>query len=204
MLEPVETLNLRLEEVFGIDTISGQAIWRIVWSDDQYEWRLSEYTPDGVKLLVPKVQWLPKYKQWIPHAWVLEQLVLVPDTSIAELPAEKMSYEPMFPFFDPLMRPIAPTWVMAEYVIQNVNALKGKKPAVYKDPDAGLNAEQLAEQKKEKLDQLTKALYPDETDISDALTYREGTVIDKTDYWEKEDAKTIENRVAQLKLSLKH
>lgn len=165
-LEKVEVLNTRLKEVYGIDTITGLAMWRIVWSNDQYEWRLSEYTPEGIKLIQPKVQWLPKYKQWIPDCYVLEQLVLVPSVSQQELPEARMSYEPMYPFKDPQLNSIAPTWVGCQFVISHVEMLKGKgKPTVYKDPEAGLKPQEILEQKNERLKEIENALYGDESDL---------------------------------------
>jgi hypothetical protein len=43
LTEKIESINNQLIELYGIDTITGQAMWRVVWSEDQFEHRLGTY-----------------------------------------------------------------------------------------------------------------------------------------------------------------
>src|SRR5689334_9373374 len=96
LVEKIEVLNSRLVDHFGIDTVTGDAIWRIVFSEDQFEKRLGTYddiTKGGIYLrTVTEVREVPKYRQWIHKKYILERLVLVPETNLPELPCLKQSY----------------------------------------------------------------------------------------------------------------
>src|SRR5438132_917466 len=109
LVETIEALNNRLQDHFGIDTVTGQAIWRIVFSDDQFEMRLTDCTPEGLQLLTPVMKLLPKYKQWIREKYVLERLVIVPDINSNEV-STKVSYEPIWTFQDKNENYLPPKW----------------------------------------------------------------------------------------------
>jgi hypothetical protein len=49
--EDVKIINRRLKDIFGMDSVSGEAMWRVSWSNDQYEKRLTNYTPENVCVL---------------------------------------------------------------------------------------------------------------------------------------------------------
>ena len=176
--DSIKLINQVLIDSYGIDTISGEPMWRVVWSEDQYEHRLSDYTPSGIKLIYPKVQWLPKYKQWMPNTYVLERLVVIPDVSVPELPATKTSYEPMHPFVDKDKNPLPPTIQVARFIVDLVYATSGKgKVNVYKDPEAGLTQEQMIEQRNDRVKSLQQELYGNETAAGDALAHHHGVVV---------------------------
>lgn len=181
----VNRINRSLIDNFGIDSSTGRPMWRIVWSDDQFEMRLTEYTDEGFKLLHPEVRELPKYRQWIPHMWVLENLCVVPDMNNRELPAVKLSYEPLFPFHDMHGNPTQPTYEACEFVIQMINAAKGKSPIREKDPEGETVEEQLA-MKRQRIDGLVQDIFGDETDVSDHLARQTGVVISNTNNLIKE------------------
>src|SRR5215471_806676 len=127
LLQEVQEVNKLLVKHFGIDSITGQAMWRVVWSDDQYEKRLSTHTKDGFQLLYPEVMELPKYP-WVKSRWTLERLVLIPDIHVDELPTQKMSYEPMYPFENAYTHDaIKPSFEACKFVIDSVYAVLGKK-----------------------------------------------------------------------------
>ena len=90
LTEPVDSINKQLVDHFGTDTITGLAMWRVVFSEDQFEKRLGTYddfTPSGIYLrTVTEVREVPKYRQWIKRKYVLENLVLIPDINKKELP----------------------------------------------------------------------------------------------------------------------
>ena len=177
----VKKINRLLVDHFGIDTSTGQPMWRVVWSDDQYEKRLTDRIDSGLQLLHPEVRELPKYKQWIPHRWVLEQLVVVPYLNEKDLPATKLSYEPMFPFEDKQGNFLPPNFEACKFVVDLVNSAKGRSNmAKYKDPELEPGAQEA------KINRIEKELFGDENDVTDALAYKEGVAINNTDFKIKE------------------
>jgi len=114
--------NQQLKDFFGVDTASGKQMWRIVWSDDEYEMRLTEYSDGGVLLLRPEVRLLPKYKQWNAHRYVLEHLVAVPDINLIDIPTSKISYEPIYTFMDGNENYLPPNMFIAKYQINLVES----------------------------------------------------------------------------------
>lgn len=182
LTEPVEKINQQLSDRFGIDTITGLPMWRVVFSDDQFERRLGtydDYTPGGLYIrTVIEVRTVPKYRQWIHHKYVLESLVLIPEMNQKDLPATKMSYEPIYVFQTDKGDYLPPKMNACEFVIQTINAVKGiGKVNIYKDPEAGLSSKELLAQKNERINKLQEELFGNETDISDSLAHSEGIVV---------------------------
>jgi len=180
--EKIESLNRQLIDLYGIDTITGQAMWRIVWSEDQFEYRhgtYDDYTPSGIYLRsVTEVRYVPKYSQWIQNKYVLERLVAIPEISAGDLPATKMSYEPMYPFESNSHKYLPPRLDAAQFVIETVLSAQGKSSLVkYRDPVNGLVGEDYLEMKNKELDILQKELFGNETDIGDAIAHGEAIII---------------------------
>src|SRR5262245_31149745 len=100
--EKVETINRRLHDLYGETESQGERLpnFRIVWSEDQFEMRKTDYTDSGFRLLHPEVRKLPKYRQWITKKHVLERLTVVPFVNEHDLPDSKLSYEPIWVFED--------------------------------------------------------------------------------------------------------
>ena len=172
-MESVETLNARLEEYFGIDLISGQAIFRIVWSDDQTEKRKVERLDNGIQLLYPEVREVKKYP-YIQHLYLLERLVLIPDMNKEELAGQKMSYEPLWVYCDQNKNPLPPIWLATKFVVDTLYAAMGKK-SLAKYVDDELNT--TPEGREQKISGIQAELFGNETDTGDALAYREGVVV---------------------------
>jgi len=180
--ESIESLNHQLIDLYGVDTVTGQAMWRIVWSEDQFEHRygtFTDFTPSGLYIReVTETRYVPKYRQWIKEKYVLEQLVGIPEVSMKELPATKMSYEPIYPFQTDSGKYLPPRLDASKFVIDVLLAAQGKASlAKYKDPLAGLTAEQQVEIKNIELDNLQAELFGNETDTGDALAHREAIVV---------------------------
>jgi hypothetical protein len=155
-------INKQLIEHYGIDTEGTGPIWRLVWSDDQYEMRLTDCTPEGLQLLSPEVRLLPKYKQWVkPPCWVLERLVVVPDVNLHELPAVKKSYEPIHPFLNPRDgNAIEPVFRACKFLVDLIYASQGKSNmAKYVDE----LAKESPEEKAIRIDKLVDELFGDES-----------------------------------------
>lgn len=160
--EDVKRINKQLADNYGQDSISGQAIWRVSWSNDQWEKRLSEYTPEGLQMLHPEVQLLPKY-QHVRNRWILERLCLVPDVNIGELPTQKQSYECMYPFENAYTGDaLPPSYQAACFVIDCVYAAIGKKGLrKYVDDEAANPIESRAK----RIAELQEELFGDESSL---------------------------------------
>lgn len=180
--EKIETINKHLADLYGIDTITGQQMWRVVWSEDQYEHRYGTYedsTPSGLYLrTVTEVRYVPKYKQWIKEKYVLERLVLIPVINLADLPATKVSYEPMYPFETSSGQYLPPRLDAAQFIIETVLASQGKSSlSKYKDPLAGLSQAEFLEMKSKEIDKLQEELFGNETETGDALAHHEAITV---------------------------
>jgi hypothetical protein len=181
--EEIESINRRLVDHFGLDTSTNQPIWRVVWSEDQFEHRLGTYddfVPNTEIYLrtVTEVRYVPKYSQWLPNVYVLERLVVVPDNNIPELPATKLSYEPIYAFRTTSGIPLPPKFAAAKFAIDLIYAAQGKSSvAKYKDPDAGLDTEQQFEKKIEEIDTLQKELFGNESYVGDALAHKQAVIV---------------------------
>ncbi len=166
----IEHLNQFLRDCYGIETTSDRPMWRVVFSDDQYEKRLTKYTDSGIELLVPEVRELPKYKQWIHGKWILENLVVVPEMNKAELAEAKTSYECLFVFENDKGDALPPRIDVCQLIINIVGTAKGERfnAAKYKeDPEA--KAKELAE--------MEQYLHGNETDVTDALMFGTGVSV---------------------------
>jgi hypothetical protein len=160
--EDVKTINRLLKEHYGQDSISGQAMWRISWSNDQYEKRMTNFTPEGFELLTPQVFELPKY-QWVKDRWILERLCLIPDVHVGELPTQRQSYECMYPFQNAYTGDaLPPKYEAAQFVIDAVYAAMGKK-SMRKYVDEEENHP--VEVKEQRINKLVEELFGDESSL---------------------------------------
>lgn len=173
-MESIESLNKQLENIYGIDTMTGRVMYRIVFSDDQYEKRLTEYDDKGNPLFLPEVRELPKYRQWIQGKYILENLVYISNPEVErELAGQKLSYEPLFVFDDKDGNPLPPRFDVCQLVISALQAAKkGGGYVKYREGEA-------TEEREKAIQKLQEDLFGNETDTSDALKYREGVTVPK-------------------------
>ena len=174
LTESIATLNNQLIDLYGIDTITGIPMWRISWSEDQFEKRRMETTPAGVQLLYPQVFEVPKYS-YIKNKYVLERLVVIPPNNTDELPAAKLSYEPIWVYQNNEGGYLPPVLHATKFIIDSVYAAirQDGSMAKYKE-----SADSLSEEGKEaRIDSLRDELFGNETDAGDALAYHEGIVV---------------------------
>lgn len=154
-------INEQLREYFGVDTVSGEPIWRISWSNDQYEMRETDYTAEGLRLLSTEVRLLPKY-QWIKNRWILERLVAVPVFQVKELAGREVSYECMWKFQDRDEQAVDPKFEACKFIIDIIYAAQGKQPfPKYIDPES----EEPIEAQKKRIDDLVEQLFGDESNL---------------------------------------
>lgn len=169
LTESIESINQHLIDMFGIDTITGQPIWRVVWSEDQFEYRLGtydDYSDGGIYLrTVTEVRWVPKYRQWVPEKYVLERLVVVPVMNSDEIPDTKVSYEPLYVFEDKNGNYLPPKFEACEFVIKLIYSVQygDKSVARYKDPEDSVEAS--LEIKRKRIDKIQEELFGDESGL---------------------------------------
>ena len=175
--ESIDSINRQLRDLFGIDTVNGQSLWRVVWSDDQFENRLMEYTPSGMQLLLPEVVKVRKYS-YVNHRYVLERLVVVPVPDRRELADTHLSYEPMWVFQNEAKEYLPPRMDACKFIIDAVYAAMGNKSL--RKYIEGAEAD-----KESRVEKLTTELFGNETKVGDALAYKEGVVVPQN-YPEKE------------------
>lgn len=176
LTESIKSINEQLSNLFGTDTLTGLAIWRVAFSSTQYEKRLVDVTDSGVQLLTPEVRLVPKYN-YINDKYILEQLVLVPEVSQKELAGAKMSYEPLWTFEDNNGNYLPPTIQACKFVIDTVYTALGKAGhgPKYKDPDS--DPEEAVENRINRVKKLQEELFGNETQVSDSLAYHGGIVV---------------------------
>lgn len=166
----VERINNQLRDNYGIDTVTGQQMWRVVFSDDQTEKRIMKHSDGGIELAFPEAREVKKYP-WIRHKWGLEHLVLVPFHQQYELCGIKQSYEWMFTFDNSKGEPLPPKYEVCQYVINLIEVAKDNaQPNVAKyveDPEAA----------KKELAELEEYLHGNETDVADHLMYGTGVAV---------------------------
>lgn len=169
LTEKLNEINRQLKELFGIDTASTQPIWRIVWSEDQFEHRLGTYddiTPGGLYIrTVTEVRYVPKYRQWIHEKYVLERLVAVPDQNADELPTVKMSYEPIWVFEDKHGNYLPPKLEASKFIIDTIYAAQygTKNLKKYHDPENSQEAQ--LELQKKRVDNIMEELWGDQSSL---------------------------------------
>ena len=170
MTPEIERINNSLRDRYGIDTVTGQAMWRVVFSDDQTEKRMMTHSDGGILLLQPEAREVKKYR-WIKHKWGLEHLVLVPVVQQYELCGIKQSYEWMFTFDDKDGNPLPPKYEVCQYVINLIEmARDNAQPNVAKyieDPEAA----------KKELAEIEEYLHGNETEVADHLMFGSGVAV---------------------------
>lgn len=172
-MESLFNINRKLSDQYGRFDTTDYPLFRVVWSNDEFEKRLLTHTKDGFALANPVVLEVPKYKQWAADRYILESLVGVPEEQQFELGGRKFSYEPLWVFQDAQGNALPPNYHAIQIIIRSVqesiDRAKGIQAPKYKDPYANLTPEQYKEVKTLELDALERDLFGNETKIGDAL-----------------------------------
>jgi hypothetical protein len=148
-------------------------MFRIVWANDELEKRLIATLDSGIELLYPTVREVKKYP-YLKDLYVLERLVVIPDTNAHELPTQKLSYEPLWAYRGPDANPIPPVWEATKFIVDTLYAALGKKSmAKYVDSEENTTPEGMDL----RITKLAEELFGNETDTCDALRYKEGIVV---------------------------
>ncbi len=159
----IQEINRQLIDQFGVDTVTGQPMFRVSWADDQLEKRLVKHTDAGIELLFPEIIEKKKYN-YIKERWILERLCIIPEVNKAEIPANLLSYECMWNFEHAQTKGyIVPTYKACKFVVDMLYAAMGKESMgpKYVDPEK----DNPIEAKEARLKELCEALYGDESDL---------------------------------------
>lgn len=175
-MESIETLNKRLIEKYG-KYLDNQPMFRVVFSEELFEKRLSNHSKEGFELLQPRITEVRKYG-YIQNKYVLEGLKEIPEIYQGEI-GSKLSYEPMWVFEDGNGNPVPPIWLAIEIVLESVRcSVEGNNGTKYVDPMIEENDPKIgAEVKAARLKEIQDSLFPNETDTGDALAYKEAIVV---------------------------
>lgn len=173
----LDSLNRRLKDIYGL--LGDKPRYRIVFSEDEYEIRMVYHTPEGLELLTPQMQKVPKYRILGRDFWeryILERLTVIPEFQENQL-TERLSYEPLWVFRDAKGGFLPPIWRACQFIIENAEeAIRNKGIYTkYKDPES--NPEEAKEVYEKRIQGLIEELFGDETDTTDALAYGEGIVV---------------------------
>jgi len=167
--------NLKLREWFGYQQHGNesQANFRLVWSEDHLEVRKMTHTKEGLVLLYPEMQQVPKYHQWVQEKYILERLQMVP-AFIQDEYIHLLTYEPLWVFerLDEHGNILQPHLRVVKFLIEYV-LLGQRSPDSYKkyiDPDSK-PGEAIAA-KEARVDLLMKELFGNESDLGDALAHK--------------------------------
>lgn len=156
----IDELNQKLTDHYGIDSDTGRPIFKVVWANDQTEKRLVQTTDSGIQLLYPEMREVKKYP-YIKDRYVLERLVIVPIPNQHEL-AVKLSYEPLWVYYNSAGEFLHPIWTATKFVIDSVYAAMGKSSlAKYVDDEKNTTEEG----RQERVKQLEEELFGDESGL---------------------------------------
>lgn len=188
-VENIDSINAQLKNLYGIDTVTGWVMWRVVWSNDQTEKVFGRFEDFVGKIFVREVTEVRERLKYAmdPDRWILEQLVLVPEVNQEEMLGLKISYEPKWTFEDKKREYLPPALWACRYIIDAVLEAQGQGTLGkwYAKDDRKDGANGLIARKK-RVDKIYEELFSNETDTMDNVSSGQGVVISNTDALIKE------------------
>lgn len=121
----VEIINKQLLDQYGIDTVSSNPMFRIVWNTDQMEkvhGTFVDYSGNIYVRTVTETRIVHKYRGFQLDRYVLERLVLVPESQQDQLLGLKVSYEGLYTFTSNTGEFLPPIYKAAKFIIDTVLA----------------------------------------------------------------------------------
>lgn len=167
--ESIESINKRLLDEYGTE-FSGSPKFRVVFSEDQFEKRWTNFTDEGFELLQPEVRELPKYRQHIKAKYILERLIpIVGETDLVS----KISYEPAWVFQDKNGNYLPPFFDGCQLIIDSIYAAMGRKDTFTRYKDKNVSKEE----REAHLRKIEDDLFGNESDLTDHLAQGTGIVV---------------------------
>lgn len=160
-MESIEVLNERLINVYG-RYLDYQPLFRLVYSEDIKTIRDNAHGwPEE----------LPKYP-WLTNKYILEGLKETGSLINGKI-EQVIDYEPMWVFEDRHGNALPLDWEMIEAIMESARcAQEGRSPNFKNIED-----ENDPEVKMKRLNEIQNKLFPNETEIGDALAYKEAIVV---------------------------
>jgi hypothetical protein len=165
-MESIEEINRRLADEFG--KLENLPRYRVVFSNDQLEKRLTKFTDSGIELLFAEVREVPKYQD-ISNKWILEKLY--PSDMFNDIDTtEKLFYTVVWTFKTPRGEKIQPSYGACKFVCELIeNNMRGSNTiAKYKEDN------ETKEQYEARIKKIEEDLFGNESSITDALAYQHG------------------------------
>lgn len=176
----VDRINRQLKDKYGIDTITGLPIWRIVWADEQREKQkdtFEDHSPSGLYLrTITEVREIQKYPH-VREKHILERLVPVPDFQRDQLVGAKLSYELIFVFWNNKEEYLPPKFEVAEFVIETIYAAQFGTGNLHKYVDKENSQEASLEQKRKRVDEIVEYLWGDSSSLGGETINESGSAI---------------------------
>lgn len=190
LTEKIDSINKQLADLFGIDTVTGQAMWRVVWSEEQFEHRYGTYedrTASGLFIReVTEVRYVPKYRQWIQERYVLEHLIGVPEINKDDLPSTKTSYEPLHVFEDAKGNYLPPHLEATKFIINLVHAAQFGTRDLARYASDENSTEAMLELQKQRVDNIVEELFGEQSGLQGMTKTGEAVIVPRNYMTSKE------------------
>lgn len=180
LAENINTINRQLRELYGIDTVSTNVIFRVVWSNDQFERRFGEWTDYDASnnpiRTIKESRYVPKYVL-TKDRYILERLVIVPETNKSELCDLKSSYEPLWVFQNMDDNTYLPPRIdVCQFIINTVleAQFRPKGFKKYIENQAQNFGFLGGKNRSERIKEIKEKMFGNETPITDALMAQRG------------------------------
>lgn len=177
MTKDIEELNKKLKEKYGRFSTTDLANWRVVWSTNQTEKIWTKFTKEGFELQQEEVREMRKYiYEDQKDLYVLERCLPVPDFAHSKL-VEPYSYEPVWFFKDANGKPLPPAMFAIEFIVDQISKQASKVVGRKYQSEFDVDGKDAPEAQEMRLRKLESELFGNETDVTDALSHKEGIVV---------------------------
>lgn len=170
LVEPIDSINQHLSRKYGYGPDGINPTWRVVFCADMTEKRMMTHTDEGFELLHPEARLVRKYQHIDKDKYILERQVPVEgETDLIT----KVSYEPAWVFEDRFGNYLPPRIDACEVIIDTIYFQQNHKAFAnkYDDPEA------TEQQRLEKIMNMEKILFGNETPVGDALAHGYGVTV---------------------------
>lgn len=169
-MESIEVLNERLINVYG-RYLDERPLFRLIYSENVTEIRDITHTKEGLPYLHPEPGEVKKYS-WLNNKYILEGLR---ETGVLRNGKVEgiIDYEPMWVFEDKDGNPLPPDWLVIQALMESARCAQEGRSPNFKNIEDENDPEVMAK----RLEKIQEQLFPNETEIGDALAYKEAIVV---------------------------